>query len=228
MTDANEFWPLPYPDQLGPNIGADDIRDAVKATILEWSSYYLSILSSRLAAAGSIGSSGQNDNPLPDFGEWVNAPEYRTYGTGKPACFLVTVNQTVGEPQLQGKRQYIATWRAQVLVQVFGSSWEDAADLVSWYDKVARWCILQHRSLGGLAMSTKWAGVQYRGTEHESTRTVAQAIQGYDVQVANVIDVARGPATVPLLPEPPPFDPTVESTVVTITNGPANEPVPQP
>jgi hypothetical protein len=223
MTNAE--WPLPYPDQLGPNIGADDCRDAMKATILEWAPYYGAILSQRLFTAGRIGVPGEIENPLPDFGTWVNAPDFRAWGTGQPACFLVTVPSTVGEPELQGNRQYIGVWRVQVLVQVFGTSWEQAADLLSWYDKIVRWSVLQHPSLGGFAMQTRWAGVQYRGDEHEGTRTVAQAIQAYNVKVANVLDVARGPATVPLLPEPPPFDPTVESTVLDITNVPPSESV---
>ena len=102
-------------------------------------------------------------------------------------------------------------------MQVFGTTWEEAADLGSWYEKVVRWCILQHRSLGGVAMSTKWMGNQYSGKEHSSTRTEGLIVMGFDVKLGNVIDVGRGPAEVPSPPVAPAPDPTVESTVVTVT-----------
>ena len=221
------YWPTPTPDQLGAMIGADDVRDNVKATILTWSDYYLGVLSTRLAAAGRIGGVvdgvKQPPNPLPSFGKWVNEPKFRNLGTGEPASFLVTVPATTGTPVLQGNREYIATWRVQVEVRVFGTSWEEAADLTSWYEKVVRWCVLQHRSLGGFAMGTKWIGVQYTGEEHTSTRTVGRAVLGFDVEVADVTDV-RGPSIVPTVP--PGDDPTVLTEIITLTRIPDNQELP--
>lgn len=211
---TNAYWPTPAPDSLGNILGADDVRDAVKATILTWSPYYLRALSSRLFDAGRIGKtvSGvkQPPYPLPPFGVWVNEPRFRNVGTGEPPAFLVTVPATVGTPDLHGDRSYTASWRVQVTVRVFGTSWEEAVDLVSWYEKVVRWSVIQHRSLGGLAMSTKWAGTQYTGEEHTSTRTEGQAVLGFDVQLADVVEV-RGPSVVP--DDLPGQDPSVETVL---------------
>lgn len=214
---TNVYWPLPVPDSLGGLVGADDVRDAIKATILEWSPYYIAVLSTRLATAGVIGQPQQISAPLPNFGTWVNEPDKRNFGSGQPAAFLSKVTGTVGEPVVQGNGQVIATWRSQVTVQVFGTTWEEAADLGSYYEKVVRWCILQHKSLGGFAMSTKWMGHTFNGKLHTGTRTVGEIVLAFDVKVGNVIDVNRGPATVPSPPVAPAPDETVASTVVTIT-----------
>lgn len=220
---TNAYWPLPTPDSLGEIIGADDVRDNVKATIDKWAPYYLGVLSGRLAVLGRIGGAKQPNNPLPSFGTWTNQPTHRSWGTGQAAAYLVTVAATVGTPDLQGNRQYIATWRSHVNLQVFGTTWQEAADLVSWYEKVIRWCILQHKGLDDFAMTTKWAGVQYSATEHSSTRTLGQAVIGFDVQVGDVIDISRGPKTVPTNAGPPPQDPTVEEVIVGLTRVPVTE-----
>jgi hypothetical protein len=211
----NVFWPLPQPDSVGPIIGADDVRERMRYIIEKWSPYYISILSQRLEAAGLIGADSPNDAPLPMFGSWVNQPEFRTYGTGISPTFLVTVPEVVGKPCLQGNGLYIAVYRAQVVVQVFGTNWEEAADTVSWYEKVIRWSVLQNRSLEQFAMSTAWDAVTYRGDEHDGTRTVAQAVMYFNVQVRDVISVNFPVGAVPFPPDPPPQDPQVERTVVT-------------
>lgn len=225
MTDTNTWWPLPSPDALGNMLGADDVRDAVKETILTWSPYYLAVLSSRLADAGRIGNKSQNPNPLPCFGTWQNDPEHRSFGAGQLASFLVTVPATVGDPYLSNTRQWRAKWRAQVVLQVFGTTWEEAADLISWYEKVVRWCLLQHRDLGGLAAGLNWVGNQYTGKLHASTRTEAQVVCAYNVDVPDVTD-GRGPLTVPTQFLPTPQDPTVDDVVVTVTAIPDAAPDP--
>lgn len=229
-SDVNPFWPQATPDSLGEIIGADDVRDALRATILEWAPYYLGVLSARLAAANRIGGidadgNTQPPNPLPNFGMWLDEPEYRSLGTGEPAAFLVTVPATVGAPELKADRSYIATWRAQVRIQVFGTVWEQARDLVSWYEKAVRWAVLQHRSLGGFAMATKWAGHSFTEDEHDSTRTVMSAYLGLDVTVDDVTDVARGPVTVPATFEPPPPNETTETVTMAFTKVPVTEEV---
>lgn len=221
---TNLFWPTPAPDQLGPMIGPGDVRDAVKATILEWETWYLSVLSTRLT--GKIGGRSQPANPLPNFGTWVNEPANRSWGTGQPAAFLVTVPATVGVPDRQGSGLVNATWRAQVEVQVFGTTWEETTDLVGWYQSVILWSLLQHSSLGGFAMATKWVGSQYRREVHTSTRTSGHCVLGFDVKVADVIDTNRGPSVVPS--GAPGQDPTVLTTPFTLTRTPDTRPLPTP
>lgn len=218
-------FPAPIPDSLGPLLGADDVRDAVKATIDEWSEYYLSVISQRLAAADRIGGQSQNPNPLPNFGTWVNDPTQRNFGTGQPAAFLVTVAATVGAPDVQGDGMVRAVWRANVSIQAFGTDWQEAADLTSWYEKCVRWCIQQHRSLGGFSTGSKWIGTSYSSKDHTSTRTLGIAAIGFDIGVANVINVRRGPATVPTQPGPPAQDPTVDDVIVELTKVPVTEPL---
>lgn len=219
----NEFFQVSQPDDVGNIIGADDVRDQVKYIITKWAPFYTAVLSDRLVTAGKIGGDSQVDAPLTNFGTWVNEPQYRSYGTGQSPTFLVTVPMTVGNPLLQANGRYIVVWRTQIVTQVFGTTWEEAADLISWYEKIVRWCILQNRSLEQFAMSTKWQGVTFRGDEHDGTRTVAQAVSLYDVQVRNAIDVLGLAALTnpPFPPIAPPSDPTVESTLITVEDFPA-------
>lgn len=226
FTFTAQPFPLPLPDSLGAMVGADDVRDAVKATVDLWSPYYVGIVSQRLAAAGRIGGAGQNPNPLPNFGTWVNEPSFRSIGTGQPAAYLVTVSGTVGKPHLQGNGQTLACYRAQVQVQTFGTSWQEAADLTSWYAKAVRWSVGQHRSLGGFANNTAWIGESYSAVEHSSSRTEGRVVVGFDVTIGDVMDVNRGPATVPGGGGPPTQDPTVETVIVDLTKYPDTQPLP--
>jgi hypothetical protein len=220
MSETNPYWPLPIPDSLGPLVGADDVRDSLKATIDEWSPFYLAVISSRLAEAQRIGGPSQAPNPLQSFGTWVNEPEARSWGTGMPACYLVTCPGTIGEPRIEGSRKVWATWRAQVIVNVFGTDWQLTADLTSWYEKAVRASVLQHGSLGGISDKTRWVGNTYAGKEHEGNRVFGQLVMGFDVLTPDVIDLSRGPATVPDPPIPPPDDPTVETVDVAVDRVP--------
>lgn len=229
---TNIFWPPPTPDSLGPLLGADDVRDAIKATLDTWTPYYIAIESERLVGAGKIGGANQPTNPLPIFGTWVNELTHRNVGTGQPAAYEVTCPGTVGPPELSGVQQ-CATYAGVIRVQVFGTDWQEAADLTSYYEKAVRWAILQHRSLGHFAQATKWVGTAYEGIAHSSTRTEGIATCRYDVRVLNVTQVDRGPATVPAQPwvAAPPQDPTVGPgdagyTVVTVAKTPVDQPLP--
>lgn len=231
MTDpVNTYWPLPSPDSLGNMVGADDVRRAVKRTILTWAPFYLGMVSQREALAGNIGNSSQPPNPLPNFGKWVNRMQNRSLGTGMPAAFIVTVPATVGKPEIQGNRSVKAVFRAQVIVQVFGSDWETTADLASWYEKAVRWSIVQHGALADndgnpFATRTNWVGNQYSGEMiHEGTRTYGECVTAFDVLLPDVIDII-GPDTVPTPPVVPDDDPTVDDVIVTLKNARPNEPL---
>lgn len=224
MTDTNAYWPLPEPDALGPLIGADDVADAVEATLATWAPFYVGALSGRLQAAGKIGGRSQPSAPLHVFGKWTNEGEYRSIGTGTPAAYEVRVTGTVGEPQRQGTGLYIATWRSQVTVTAFGTTWQEARDFTSWYEKIVRWSLMQHKSLGGFAQTTKWVGVAYQLIEHSSSRSLGQVVIGLDVRVPDVLNDTRGPAEVPVPPLVPAQDPTAETITATVTNaGPGGD-----
>jgi hypothetical protein len=223
---TNTAWPLPLPDALGNLLGADDVRDAVKATIDLWSPYYLGVLSQRLAAANRIG--GQVDgviqppNPLPSFSVFTNEPTHRNLGSGCAADYRVTCPGTVGEPHVEGSGYVRATYRANVAVDVFGTDWQSTADLTSWYEKVVRWCIVQHRALGGIANASKWIGSEYKPVDHTSTRTQGQVMLGFNVAVAETVFV-NGPTTIPTTPGPPTDDPTVEFIEISLDKEPISE-----
>lgn len=226
MSTTNPTWPLPEPDALGPIRGGDDVRLAVRSTIETWVPYYLTVLSARLAATGKIGGTNQPPNPLPPFGTWRDEPTYRNLGSGMPAAYLVTAPGTKGEPDKQGSGLYRATWRAQVRIQVFGTTWQQTLDLTSWYEKAVRWAVLQHQGLGGAAQATTWVGtsIELVDRTRNATRSVALATIGLDVTLANVIDSTRGPKTVPSTPTPG-QDETVTEVVIDFTKVPITEPI---
>lgn len=221
---TNTAWPLPVPDALGPIVGADDVADAVVATLKEWSPYYVAMVSGRVQGADKIGGRSQPSAPIEQFSKWISEDEYRNVGSGRPASYEVRVPATVGVPERKGTGLYIATWRTQVTVQYWGTDWQEARDGTSWYEKVVRWSLLQHKSLGGFAQSTKWIGSSYARGGHTSSRTEGQCVMGFDVKVFDVVDDTRGPKVVPVPAVVPDQDPTVESTVVTLDNvGPDGE-----
>jgi hypothetical protein len=222
VTTTNPYWPLPSPDSLGTLVGADDVRNAVKRTITEWSPYYLAIVSERLVDEGIIGGPNQQSAPLDNFGKWDREPINRSIGTGQPAAFLVTSPGTIGAPTLQGNRQYRATYRAIVTIFVFGTTWEQCSDRTSWYEKATRMSVLNNRGLYGLATGTKWLGSVPEALEHDSTRTLGQCKLTFDVAVPIAAEI-RGPASVPVPPVAPPQDPTVETTAVTLNLVPDTE-----
>ena len=81
------YWPLPSPDSLGTLVGADDVRNAVKDTITEWSPYYLAIISERLVDAGILPGA---DAPLDNFGKW-DRDTFRNYSTVSGVASEVTM-----------------------------------------------------------------------------------------------------------------------------------------
>lgn len=218
MSTSNPVWPVPEPDAAGPIRGADTARDAVRDTIDLWSPYYLGVLSKRLAATGRI------QKPLQHFGHWRNTPSYRSIGTGQPAAFMVTVAATMKDPDVQANGLVIATWRTQVRVLVYGTTWQQASDRTAWYEQAVLLSVLQHRGLGGVAKATKWAGSAYAVAEHTSTRTVQQVTIGLDVTLDNVLSVRAGPATPPTSGTPG-QDPTADDVVVNLTKVPITEPL---
>lgn len=224
MSTANPTWPLLEPDLVGPIRGADDVRDALTATIDAWSPFYLGVLSKRLAAESRIGGKGQPRNPLPGFGHWRNTPNYRSLGAGMPAAFLVTTQATHKGPEVKGDGNIWATWRAECQVVLFGTTWQQAADVTSWYEKVVLLSVLQHRNLGTVAQTTKWVGSSYRPLEHTSARTLDMAAIGFDVTLANVLNVRGGPKTVPTTPTPG-QDETVDEVIVTLDKVPITDPL---
>lgn len=227
MSTTNPAWPLPEPDAIGPLVGADAARDAIKATIELWTPFYLANVSARLLAAGKIGTktSPVKSPQLATWGTWRNEPNFRSLGTGQPAAFLVTVAGTVGKPKIQATGLVLATYRAHVTVQVFGTTWQEALDLASWYETVARACVMQHRSLGGVtAAPTYWVGSNYAVEEHTATRSVAKATLGFDVTLPDIINVLRGPSVPPATPTPG-QDETVDEVVVDLTRVPITEPL---
>lgn len=221
---TNVEWPLPVPDALGPNVGADDVADAVLVILDIWTPYYVAMISGRVQAAGKIGGRSQPNAPLPPFGKWINEDEFRNVGTGRPAAYEVRVPATVGEPELRGNGNYDVTWRCQVNVQYWGTDWQEARDGASWYEKAVRWSILQHGALAGFANRTNWKGTSFQRGGHSSSRTEGIAVIGFDVRVRNTFDVTRGPTEVPSPPVVPDQDPTVETTAATIENvGPGGD-----
>jgi hypothetical protein len=220
VTQTNPYWPTATPDSIGPIIGADDVRDAVNTVIATWAPYYLGVLSAKLVAAGKL----QAGTHLPAFGKWVDEPDFRSLGTGQPAACLVTSPGTVGQPVLQASGLYIATWRVQVAVQVFGTDWQQAADRTSWYEKAVRLSVLQNRSLGGFANATLWAGSAYERRWHEQTRTEGVATLGFDVEVFDVTSVLGGPDVVPDNFDVPPSNPTALTADVELVRDPTPGP----
>jgi len=207
MTSLAPQVPFPptTPDLFGPIVGADDVRQAVRATLQTWSQTYINELAYRTG------------RQLKDFRSFAYQYEYRTLTVDQsPACW-VTVPGTRGQPERQGSGPIRVHWVSDVSVVVNGGLWAETADLVALYLKAVRTIILQHGSLQGFAESTMWLSERYAPVGNEAAgRTLGVGVATFEHVVANCVNWQAGPKTVPIGAGTTP-GPTVASVNVTLT-----------
>lgn len=89
------------------------------------------------------------------------------------------------EPPRRTSSGHEATWRIPAGLYVRGREHDDTAALVRDWCAGIRICVLQHRSLGGIAKALTWVGEDYRlVTDRASARTIAGGTVSFDVTVA--------------------------------------------
>jgi hypothetical protein len=77
------------------------------------------------------------------------------------------------------------------------TSRETTADLVELYTAAVRMAMLQHPSLDGLALGTRWIDESYDELEYDDSRTIAAGLVNFGVDIDAVVDAFGGPKTPP-------------------------------
>jgi hypothetical protein len=184
MTTENWWtnWDLSYTtDSFGPLYGGHSVQEAFYNTLQEWLPTYIAEINRQIGTT-----------VLYEPYEYRHRPEFRTMPRGVSAAILVEVPNTIGTPQVY--HNVIRTdWRVEVMVYVYGTKdWQETQALTSAYAAAVRGAIIQHRGLGGFAVTTNWEGEQYLEGEHTSGRTTGVAHLRFSVTVGNAMNVFAG------------------------------------
>ena len=201
---TSPVFPLPTPDVYGPALGGHTARQAVQATLQTWTPSYIAEVAKRLGLT------------MGPFQHWVALPEYRALPQNYAAACWATCTGTRGTPERRGDGTYRADYLIEVSTLVYGGDWDQTEDLTSAYNLAARMALLQHRSLGDVAVTTVWQGETYTPVSHTATRTLGCYRSNYLVTLDPVATTAGGPTTVPPAGQLPPTPPTVATEVLTI------------
>jgi hypothetical protein len=200
-------FPPDAPDVYGQVLSAYDVRQALLETIQTWSPQYITEIASVKAVT------------MAPFGLWEAIPENRALPPDLTAACWTTCTTTDPKrpPQRQGDGTYAAVWVADANIVLFGTDWQTTVDLIANYSAAVRALVLQHGSLGGFAVTTKWLGEASKELEHQRTRTVQLAVISFAVTVQGAVNTLVGPTT-PTPPTPPGTSggPTVATANVTV------------
>lgn len=196
-------------DLYQPIIGADDVRAAYKAHLVAWTPAYLA----EVARQAGIAPADQprfesfeirSDNVLDNFAQLpalsVQCDEIEPIGSHADGSIDV---------------------RANVIVRVYAgaTTHEESTQLVARMAKAVRAAVLQHRTIGGLALTTVWVSEVYAEPRPDER---AEAFAGgaaiiFDSTVCDVTDHTAGPRTPPADPLATPDDvPTADTVTVTV------------
>lgn len=206
ITPQQVGFPVIEPDVFGPIVGADDVRDAVRDTIKQWSPVYIAEMAAR------------SDQPLVPFRHWETLYQYRELGASDgPACW-VTCAGTFGEPQRQGNGNVKAVWIVDTHVVVYGLDWAETADLTAKYVKTVRALLLQQsvQPVTGTDGVVRWISESYAEVAHEARRSLGVGVSRFHITVDAVVNTAAGPFEVPVQPLAAGGE-TVDSVSITIT-----------
>ena len=168
-------------DAYGPVYGGHSVQEAFYTTLQTWFPTYIAEFNRAL---------GTDALAVPF--EYRHRPDYRTHPRNAKAAVLVTVPGTAGQPEIY-QSNVRAHFHVDVMVYLYGTTdWQETEALTQAYAACIRTCIVQNRSLGGLAESTIWMGEEYLEGEHSSGRTTGVSHIRFLVTVANVMNIYGG------------------------------------
>lgn len=210
-------FPPATPDIYGQILSARDVRQALLNTIQTWSPQYIA----EIATVTGL--------PLQPFGSWEAVYDNRALPPDQTAACWTTCTTTDPKrpPRRQGDGIYSTVWIADANIVCYGTTWDEAADLIAAYTSAVRALTVQQGSLGGFASNTRWLGEASKEIEHQRTRTVQVATISFAVTVNGTVNTLTGPAT-PTPPTPPGTSggPTVATTSVTVDAYPPDGGIP--
>lgn len=174
---------------IGPLVGADDVCDAVRSTLVDWLP----------SVVREIQAVKQLDPPLgvPTATEMPTA-EALEANQGMPLpAFAVSSPGLDDVPDRRGDGSYDATWVVVVSFFTRGSSYDDTAKRARNYATAARTALTQHQDLGGLATAVQWRDEDYAAISARDSQTLGGTFVTFAVGVDDVLNDRRGPVELP-------------------------------
>lgn len=182
--------PLVQPDP-GPIVLPTDVAMAVKATLEDWVPYYLGVIDEQHALA-------RGTTKVPS---WTVSTDLDRWLEETPPAGLVVCPGTEGDPEKHGpKAAYGAWFRVNIGVTAGGATEEGSYELGGRLGGAVVYALAQQPDMGGLAMDTRWGGVQIAPTRNR--KLMAAELPGL-VYVHRIVET-RGPLLPPLTPPDPP------------------------
>lgn len=110
-----------------------------------------------------------------------------------PAVIIMSPG-TAARPRVDGEGEYAARWAVNVAVVASARDEIATSDLAGYYAGAIRALLVHKGTLQGFANSTTWKGERYGDLPADAERTLATAIENFEVQVENVVTRGGGPS----------------------------------
>lgn len=201
MTDPQE-----PADDFGLIISAPIVREAVEAFIKPWVPAYLHEVARQMG----------RDTVPPTIRSWVPATEIESFPSDQLPLGIVLV-PGLAETPVKKSTGYNTSWVLNVAVVVNGQDRPGVLALAGLYAAAIRALLIQHPSMGGLAVGYTWLDERYEELSPDGERTMAACQVIGVLHVDRVVQVDRGPLVVPpdpaLRPDDWPTATTADATV---------------
>jgi hypothetical protein len=153
----------------------------------------------------------------------ITAKDFRDWPEARLPCVQVVCPGMADQP-VRDTDGYRASWQVNVFVVVSARDRPATRQLRSVWEDAIGWCVMQNRSLGGIATAVDWLGESSSDVpiEDGDERTLQGTVCVFSVEIPDVLDPNAGPAI--FIPDPgsgtPPVypdDPQATQVVVDYT-----------
>lgn len=175
---------------FGPILLGTSVTDAMEAHLKLWLPTYLAEMKR------------QHGVNLPAVRSYNFSSDVEKWPERQLPAVLVVSSGTADEPTMDGGGAYTATYTVGVGVVAAGRSEEETLQLAQAYAAAVRACVVQHPSLGGFALGTRWLGEEWDTIESSKARTLVGAQEVFVVTVKDVTTAHAGPGVPNPAPNP--------------------------
>lgn len=174
-------------DQFGENITADEVEDAIIATLQQWMPTYVMAMEERKGKpAGTI--------HRPKGWQVIVDPDTWT-GEQLPSIAVVSAG-TNDQPGKGSRGTFDATFLTGVVWWIGGNNHDNVRRLNRWYAAIVREVLVQQPVVvGGVRCHLEWMGEEYDVVASDQARTLQAGRNVFTVTVDHVVESDAGPLT---------------------------------
>ena len=173
---------------IGPIVLPQHVKDAVAGTIKAFMPTYL-------AEVERIAGLAPRTLLVPKPASYITREDDRLEDWPEsqlPAVIIMSPG-TAEKPAVDGDGEYGVRWAVNVAVIASANTEFATSDLAGYYAGAVRALLVQQGSLQGFANGTTWKGERYGDLPADARRTLATAIQVFEVRVEKVVTRGLGP-----------------------------------